>query len=84
MLMRSLVTVLASGLVLGTMASPITHSVGTKREIPASHSLHERHLPQWGQQWVKKSKVPSSQIFPMRIGLKQHNLEAGHNKLMEM
>ncbi|KAH9217424.1 putative Tripeptidyl-peptidase sed1 [Leptodontidium sp. 2 PMI_412] len=84
MLMRSLVTVLASGLVLGTMASPITHSVGTKREIPASHSLHERHLPQWGQQWVKKSKVPSSQIFPMRIGLKQHNLEAGHNKLMEI
>ncbi|KAK0123704.1 hypothetical protein ONS95_008714 [Cadophora gregata] len=84
MLMPSLVAVLASGLVLETLASPISHSVGTKREIPASHSLHERHLPQWGHQWTKKSKVPSSQVFPMRIGLKQHNLEAGHNRLMEI
>lgn len=82
--MRSLVVALASGLVFQTMASPIFHSVISKREIPATHSLHERHLPHWGQQWMKKSKVPSSQILPMRIGLKQHNLQVGHDKLMEM
>ncbi|CZT09147.1 related to Tripeptidyl-peptidase sed1 [Rhynchosporium agropyri] len=84
MLMRSLFAILASGLVIETVASPVTNPFGTKREIPASHGLHERHLAHWSEEWVKKSKIPGSQVFPMRIGLKQHNLEAGHNKLMEL
>ncbi len=82
MLLRSLVAALASGLILESIASPL--GARTKREVPASHSLDERHLPHWGTQWTKRSKVPDSQILPMRIGLKQSNLEAGHDKLMEM
>ncbi len=88
MLLQSLVAaVLSSGLVLEAIAGPVPHDytkAQTKREVPSSHSLHERHLPHWGQQWTKRSKVPNTQVLPMRIGLKQGNLEAGHDKLMEM
>ncbi len=87
MLFRSLVTVLASGLILGAVASPLSHEytgARAKREVPASHSLHERHLPHWSNSWEKRSKVPDTQVLPMRIGLKQCNIEAGHDKLMDM
>lgn len=85
MLISSLVALLASGLALEVIANPVPHAgARTKRTVPASHSLHERHLPHWENQWTKRSKVPDTQIFPMRIGLKQSNLEAGHDKLMEM
>jgi tripeptidyl-peptidase-1 len=87
MLLQSLVAALASSLVLEAMAGPLSAEftgARTKREVPASHSLHERHLPHWGNKWSKKSRVPDSQILPMRIGLKQCNLEAGHDKLMDM
>ena len=84
MLLKAL---LASGLVLGALAGPLSHDYAgarTKREVPSSHSLHERHLPHWERQWSKRSKVPDTQILPMRIGLKQSNLEAGHDKLMDL
>lgn len=87
MLLHSFAAALASGLVLEATASPLLNAytgAPLKREVPASHSLHERHLPQWSQQWTKRSKVPHNQILPMRIGLKQCNLEAGHDKLMDM
>lgn len=87
MLLRSLVAALASGLVLEALAGPLSEqytAARTKREVPASHSLHERQLPHLSQRWSKRSKVPDSQILPMRIGLKQCNLEAGHDKLMDM
>ncbi|KUJ15936.1 alkaline serine protease [Mollisia scopiformis] len=85
MLFNSLVVALASGLVLETLASPLS-LVGAKakREVPFTHSLHERHLSHLSNQWTKKSKVPDTQILPMRIGLKQSNLEAGHDKLMDI
>jgi tripeptidyl-peptidase-1 len=83
--LSSIVAFWAGGLALEVTASPLSYSaVRTKRAIPASHSLHERHLPSWEHQWSKKSKVPDTQILPVRIGLKQSNLEAGHDKLMEM
>ena len=87
MLLPSLVAALAScGLVLTAMAGPLAVShenVGVRRrDVP--HSLHERHLPHWQQRWTKRSKVPDHHILPMRIGLKQSNLEAGHDKLMDM
>jgi tripeptidyl-peptidase-1 len=87
MLLQSIVAALASGFVLEAMAGPLSHEytgARTKREVPSSHSLHERHLPLWSQQWTKRSKVPDTQILPMRIGMKQCNLEAGHDKLMDM
>ncbi|KAF4633910.1 hypothetical protein G7Y89_g4204 [Cudoniella acicularis] len=89
MLLHSLVVALASGLVLEALAGPLPHSqeyavARTKREIPASHRLHERHLPHWEHQWRKRSKVPGTRVLPMRIGLKQSNLAAGHDKLMDI
>jgi tripeptidyl-peptidase-1 len=87
MLLRSLVAALASSLILEAMAGPLSHQytgIRTKREVSPTHSLHERHLPHWSQQWTKRSKVAETQILPMRIGLKQCNLEAGHDKLMDM
>lgn len=76
---------LASGIALEALAGPLAQTgVRARREVPPSHRLHERHLPHWSKQWSKKSKVPDSQILPVRIGLRQSNLEAGHDKLMDM
>ncbi|PBP18115.1 alkaline serine protease [Diplocarpon rosae] len=88
MRLSSLVVVMTGGLAVemihGLMASPLSHSRPTQRAVPPSHSLHERHLPSWENQWTRKLKVPDTQILPMRIGLKQSNLGAGHDKLMAM
>jgi tripeptidyl-peptidase I len=57
MLLDSLVATLASGLIIGALAGPLSHDYAgarAKREVPSSHSLHERHLPHWGQQWTKR------------------------------
>lgn len=86
MLFRSLAVVLVGGLALEGVASPLTHHEApqVKREIPSSHRLHERHLPQWGRHWTKRDKLSSEVVLPMRIGLKQSNLEAGHDRLMDI
>lgn len=84
MLVSSLLVV---GLALEAFASPLSNvytGVRSKREVPSSHRLHERHLAHWSQTWAKRSKVADSQILPMRIGLKARNIEAGHDKLMEL
>ncbi len=54
---------------------------------PASfkHVLHEkREMP--SSDWVKASRIESTAILPMRIGLTQNNLDngKGHDMLMEM
>jgi len=76
MLPQVLLAALAAGLAL---ASPLK-----RREVPDTHRLHERHLPHWSARWTKRSKVPSTEMLPMRIGLKQSNLEAGAERLYEM
>ncbi|RDW62407.1 hypothetical protein BP6252_11840 [Coleophoma cylindrospora] len=84
--LHSLVVALAGGLILEAFASPLSQHTRApgKRDVPSSHILHERHLPHWSKQWTKRSKVPDHQVLPMRIGLQQHNLEAGHDKLMDI
>ncbi len=75
----------AALLALEAVASPIAPGTGlTKRQVPTSHALHERHAPHWSQKWTKKDKLPANTMLPMRIGLKQSNLDVGHDKLMEM
>lgn len=49
----------------------------SKRTIPDTHVLHERQLPQWSQNWKRGAKVGRDALLPMRIGLKQRNLEEG-------
>lgn len=84
MLFRFVLAGLAGGLALEADASPLFPSRTSKREVPSSHILHERHMPHWDRYWSKRDKLDSEMILPMRIGLKQSNLEAGHAKLMDM
>lgn len=79
MLLTQLAAVLATSLVLGTSAGPVPPS---KRQVPATHVLHERHQPHHTAHWSKRSKVPSSALLPVRIGLTQGNLDAGHDRLL--
>ncbi len=86
MLFHSLVAAFGLGLALEVVASPLLRdaSLVKKREVPTTHSLHERHPPHMAQHWTKRSKVARNTILPMRIGLKQSNLDAGHDRLMAM
>ncbi|KAH8880604.1 alkaline serine protease [Thozetella sp. PMI_491] len=85
MLLRQLTAALASFLSLQAVASPISHNETPKnKRVPASHVLHERHLPHTSRHWTKRDKVPAGTLLPMRIGLKQSNLDRGHDRLMEI
>jgi tripeptidyl-peptidase I len=72
---------------LGVQAASgtLSQSAGVaSREVPVSHALHERHLPHWGEQWSKRHRLPGTAVLPVRIGLRQSNLQEGHEKLMDM
>ncbi len=85
MLFRYVLAAVASGLVLETAASPLARDIiQKKREVPSTHVQHERHLPYLARRWAKRDKLRSTTMMPMRIGLKQFNLEAGHDRLMEL
>ena len=49
--------------------------------IPAGHVLHEKREV---AHHLEKRRVHSSAIIPVRIALKQRNLETGHDRLMEV
>lgn len=59
-------------------------ATGQCAAVPKSHVLHEKRDATTSHQWVKREQIPSSAILPMRIGLKQQNLENGHDYLMDM
>ncbi|KAJ1335029.1 tripeptidyl-peptidase I [Microdochium nivale] len=82
MLLTQLAAVVATGLVLGTSANPVPAGTVTKRHVPATHMLHERHVPQHAAHWTRRSRVPSTALLPVRIGLTQGNLDAGHHRLL--
>ncbi|EAQ90246.1 hypothetical protein CHGG_02181 [Chaetomium globosum CBS 148.51] len=54
------------------------------RRIPPSHTVHERHAPRNLEGWVKRELVDSEATVPVRIGLKQSNVDAGHDLLMDI
>lgn len=95
MLFRQLGAILAGGLAAAAAAAatPFAHSVHdvprrhdaavARREVPASHVLHERQLPQWTRKWKRGAKVPRGALLPMRVGLKQRNLDEGAVLLRE-
>lgn len=63
---------------------PSRSDVVTKRVVPDTHVLHERQLPQWTAKWKRSAKVPRDALLPMRVGLKQRNLEEGALMLRDM
>lgn len=88
MLFQQLMPALLGALVTSSaLASPLNGNgiqlVHPKREVPNSHILHERQLPHWSRTWEKKSRVKRSTLLPMRIGLRQTNLQEGHDLLMD-
>lgn len=87
MLFRQLAAILGGGLSLAA-AGPLSpadrdspsearRDTVVRREVPSSHVVHERQLPQWSQKWKRAAKVPRDALLPMRIGLKQRNLDEG-------
>lgn len=92
MLLAQVAAVLAGSVALAA-AGPLSHSVRdvtdghhavVKREIPSSHVVHERQMPHWAQRWKRTVRVPREALLPVRIGLKQRNLEEGAKLLHEM
>ncbi|CAK7264275.1 hypothetical protein SEPCBS119000_000905 [Sporothrix epigloea] len=55
-----------------------------KRVIPDTHVLHERQALTWASQWQKVERAAPDAILPMRIGLKQRNVDEGHDRLMAL
>jgi tripeptidyl-peptidase I len=51
--------------------------------IPATHVVHEKRLAP-PRKWLKRDRISSEAILPMRIGLRQSNLEKGHSFLMDV
>ena len=87
MLLRTLLAAaLAVGSIVETLANPLPHAEALlkKRAVPDTHALHERHGLHTSRKWTKRHKLAKNVVLPMRIGLKQSNLEAGHNRLMDM
>ncbi|OAA66529.1 alkaline serine protease [Niveomyces insectorum RCEF 264] len=62
--------------------SPAPPHAETPRTIPTTHALHERQPPHWSHTWQRTHRVPADAVLPMRIGLKQRNLDKGHDRLM--
>ena len=81
MLFQRLAIALATGLAIGASAQHA--GVSKKRDVPATHILHERQLDHWSWTWQKRDRVPESALLPMRIGLRQSNLEQGRSMLAE-
>lgn len=91
---------LLGSLALQVAASPLGHqqhaaadtlsartplsSKNHRRSIPDTHVVHERQLPHWADTWSAAEAVPGNVNLPMRIGLKQQNLQVGHDMLMAM
>jgi tripeptidyl-peptidase-1 len=72
------------GLVLPASGARINTRDRPAREAPSSHVIHERHEEGHVDGWTKRELADASWVLPMRIGLKQSNVDAGHELLMNM
>jgi len=52
--------------------------------VTHTHVLHEKRDAAVLKRWVRREKLDSSAILPMRIGLAQKNLDLGHEFLMDV
>jgi len=66
---------------LGIIAALV--AITETRPAPHSHALHEkRHVP--SQTWIKRDRVSSDALLPIKIGLKQQNLHKGYDYLLDV
>lgn len=52
--------------------------------LASDYVVHERRHEHTGKRWTKVGQLDRNQVLPIRIGLKQSNLEHGHRWLMEV
>ncbi|CAK7264273.1 hypothetical protein SEPCBS119000_000904 [Sporothrix epigloea] len=64
------------------VAEPASKKI--KRVIPDTHALHERQPLSWASRWQRTKRAAPDAILPMRIGLKQRNVDEGHDRLMTL
>lgn len=60
-------------------ALPSSDLLSTRSSL-VSHE--KRHAPR--TRWVKRDRIASTTLLPVRIGLSQGNLEKGHDFLMDV
>ena len=65
--------ILLSGLFAGALAVPTT-----------SHVVHEKRSSSTQNRWVKRQALDADTKVPVRIALKQRNLDKGMDYLMEV
>jgi tripeptidyl-peptidase-1 len=58
-------------------------AVSDARPAPATHALHEKRLVQ-SNTWIKRDRVASDALLPIKIGLKQQNLHKGYDYLLDV
>ncbi|KAI2465624.1 subtilisin-like protein [Annulohypoxylon bovei var. microspora] len=78
---------LAGLAVLEVLGAPPFHSTGSsrpRRSIPDTHIQHEKRTAAQARSWTKVQRAVPEAILPMRVGLKQQNLQSGHNLLMDI
>ncbi|KAI2616243.1 subtilisin-like protein [Hypoxylon sp. NC1633] len=84
------VIVLASLANFQVLAAPPSHKLphvapsSSKRSIPETHIQHEKRTTAQARSWTKVERAFPEALLPMRIGLKQGNLQSGHNLLMDI
>ncbi len=72
------------GLILPASGGKVNNRDRTPRGVPSSHTVHERHARSHLKGWVKRELVDAETPLPVRIGLRQSNVDAGHDRLMDM
>ncbi len=68
----------------GANATTAPISGRRRHAVPPSHVRHERQEPQHADGWVVRRPADPAALLPMRIGLRQPNVQRGHDKLMDM
>jgi tripeptidyl-peptidase-1 len=67
----------------GLLATAIVAAAAPQQQGGAS-VVHERRHAQHELAWTKRSRVPASHTFEMRVGLAQRNLDRGYEMLMDV
>lgn len=67
-----------------TAVSCLALEVVALRSVPETHVVHERTVAHIGRSWERIEKAPAKAKLPMRIGLKQSNIQKAHDLLMNM
>lgn len=66
------------------IASTLPSSSQNDRDAPPSHVLHEWHERRHTEGWKVVEKAHRAATLPMRVGLRQSNIDKGHDLLMDM